>query len=98
MLARFHLEDSTTKLLNNESSAMSRMCRSFIFLVFHKLWKVCGADTADAFSQGMDLENLAVEMYSDPTGDVRRRTARTVERRCVSHDVEIWIWCALFVV
>ena len=58
-LQGFKHEDSTTKLLHKESPTMSRIGRSFIFLVLvHKRWKAFAADAADAFQQGMNVEDL----------------------------------------
>ena len=74
-LQGFKHEDSTTKLLNKESPTMSRIGRSFIFLVLvHKRWKAFAADAADAFLQGMNVEDLGIDIFTDPVGDVRRMT------------------------
>ena len=54
---------------------MSRIGRSFIFLVLvHKRWKAFAADAADAFLQGMNVEDLGIDMFTDPVGDVRKRS------------------------
>ena len=50
---------------------MSRIGRSFIFLVWEKRWKAFAADAADAFLQGMNVEDLGIDMFTDPVGDVR---------------------------
>ena len=76
-LQGFKHEDSTTKLLNKESPTMSRIGRSFIFLdLVHKRWKVFAADAADAFLQGMNVEDLGIDIFTDPVGDVRKRLQR----------------------
>ena len=76
-LQGFKHEDSTTKLLNKESPTMSRLGRSFIFLVLvHKRWKAFAADAADAFLQGMNVEDLGIDIFTDPVGDVRKRLQR----------------------
>ena len=76
-LQGFKHEDSTTKLLNKESPTMSRIGRSFILLVLvHKRWKAFAADAADAFLQGMNVEDLGIDIFTDPVGDVRKRLQR----------------------
>ena len=76
-LQGFKNEDSTSKLLNKESPTMSRIGRSFIFLVLvHKRWKAFAADAADAFVQGMNVEDLGIDIFTDPVGDVRKRLQR----------------------
>ena len=56
---------------------MSRIGRSFIFLVLvHKRWKAFAADAADAFLQGMNVEDLGIDIFTDPVGDVRKRLQR----------------------
>ena len=56
---------------------MSRIGRSFIFLVLvHKRWKAFAADAADAFLQGMNVEDLGIDTFTDPVGDVRKRLQR----------------------
>ena len=76
-LQGFKHEDSTTKLLHKESPTMSRIGRSFIFLVLvHKRWKAFAADAADAFLQGMNVEDLGIDIFTDPVGDVRKRLQR----------------------
>ena len=76
-LQGFKHEDATTKLLNKESPTMSRIGRSFIFLVLvHKRWKAFAADAADAFLQGMNVEVLGIDIFTDPVGDVRKRLQR----------------------
>ena len=53
---------------------MSRIGRSFTFLVLvHKRWKAFAADAADAFLQGMNVEDLGIDIFTDPVGDVRKR-------------------------
>ena len=45
---------------------MSHISRSFMLLVLvHQRWKAFGAAAADASSQGMDLENLAIDMFTE---------------------------------
>ena len=45
---------------------MSRFGRSFIFLVLvHKRWKAFAADAADAFLQGMNVEDLGIDIFTD---------------------------------
>ena len=76
-LQGFKHEDSNTKLLNKESPTMSRIGRSFIFLVFvHKRWKAFAADAADVFLQGMNVEDLGIDIFTDLVGDVRKRLQR----------------------
>ena len=76
-LQGFKHEDSTTKLLHKESPTMSRIGRSFIFLVLvHKRWKAFAADAADAFLQGMNVEDLGIDIFTDHVGDVRKRLQR----------------------
>ena len=76
-LQGFKHEDSTTKLLHKESPTMSRIGRSFIFLVLvHNRWKASAADAADAFLQGMNVEDLGIDIFTDPVGDVRKRLQR----------------------
>ena len=76
-LQGFKHEDSTTKLLHKESPTMSRIGRSFIFLVLvHKRWKVFAADAADAFLQGRNVEDLGIDIFTDPVGDVTKRLQR----------------------
>ena len=66
-----------TKLLHKESSTMSRIGRSFIFFVLvHKRWKAFAADAADAFLQSMNVEDLGIDIFTDPVGDVRKRLQR----------------------
>ena len=56
---------------------MSRIGRSFIFLVLvQKRWKAFAADAADAFLQGMNVEVLGIDIFSDLVGDVRKRLQR----------------------
>ena len=56
---------------------MSRIGRSFIFLVLvHKRWKAFAADAADAFLQGVNVEDLGIDIFTDPVGDVRKRLQR----------------------
>ena len=76
-LQGFKHEDSTTKLLHKEPPTMSRIGRSFIFLVLvHKRWKAFAADAADAFLQGMNVEDLGIDIFTDLVGDVRKRFQR----------------------
>ena len=56
---------------------MSRIGRLFIFLVLvHKRWKAFAADAADAFLQGMNVEDLGIDIFTDRVGDVRKRLQR----------------------
>ena len=76
-LQGFKHEDSTTTLLNTESPTMSRIGRSFIFLVLvHKRWKAFAAGAPDALLQGMNVEDLGIDTFTDPVGDVRKRFQR----------------------
>ena len=48
---------------------------SFWFLV-HKRWKAFAVDAADAFLQGMNVEDIGIDIFTDPVGDVRKRLQR----------------------
>ena len=59
---------------------MPRLRRSFILLMsFHQRWEAFGADAADALLQGMDLEDLEIEIFTVPSGDVRRLLGRLMQ-------------------
>ena len=46
------------------------------FFLIHKRWKAFAADAADAFLQGMNVEDLGIDIFTDPVGDVRKRLQR----------------------
>ena len=54
---------------HKESPTMSRIGRSFIFLVLVHKWKAFAADAADAFLQSMNVEDLGIDIFAD----VRKR-------------------------
>ena len=76
-LQGFKHEDSTTKLLHKESPTMSRIGRSFIFwLCYTSGGKRLQLTQQTRFLQGMNVEDLGVDSFTDPVGDVRKRIQR----------------------
>ena len=48
----------------------------YLLVLVHKRWKAFAADAADAFLQGMNMEDLGIDIFTDPVGDVRKRLQR----------------------
>ena len=48
----------------------------YLFGFGTQAWKAFAVDAADAFLQGMNVEDLGIDFFNDPVGDVRKRLQR----------------------